>query len=365
MRPRKPRKGRKVTQFKIYIYPNEPKDNINSSISVSLEIEKPTDRVGSLYGLYHTTESQVLDKEPLMDDVIDVKATNTDVIVLTSAGTVAILVNGCHVKKLSFPAKVAQISAGCEHAACLLENHQLFVWGSFENPGFMFRQPYVPVQVLKDQKIVKLASGRDHLVMLTQEGVVYTMGCGAQGQLGRVSERVAMDGGRKGPQLLLAPARLHMNMKHKADTVWATKCGTFYRDIKSGAIFGCGKNEEQNVSPVNDNLRKRKFIFTPTLTTFKDVKELGDRLLLKEGGELFSCSSSIEDHLTSKWTALEKSAASVHCGPSLMHFIDEDGDVSEFKTKKRITTVYIASENDSLRAISVCATDDKTFLVIE
>lgn len=46
--------------------------------------------------------------------------------------------------------------------------------------------------------VVKIASGQDHLVCLTDEGRLYTMGCGEQGQLGRVAERFAKDGGRSG-----------------------------------------------------------------------------------------------------------------------------------------------------------------------
>jgi len=45
---------------------------------------------------------------------------------------------------------------------------------------------------------VTTATGNDHLVMLTAAGVVYTCGCGEQGQLGRVPELFADRGGRKG-----------------------------------------------------------------------------------------------------------------------------------------------------------------------
>lgn len=40
--------------------------------------------------------------------------------------------------------------------------------------------------------------GNDHVVMLTVDGVLYTSGCGDQGQLGRVPECFASRGGRKG-----------------------------------------------------------------------------------------------------------------------------------------------------------------------
>ena len=42
------------------------------------------------------------------------------------------------------------------------------------------------------------SSGNDHLVMLTTDGDLYTLGCGEQGQLGRVPELFANRGGRQG-----------------------------------------------------------------------------------------------------------------------------------------------------------------------
>ncbi|KAK3269802.1 hypothetical protein CYMTET_21770, partial [Cymbomonas tetramitiformis] len=40
-------------------------------------------------------------------------------------------------------------------------------------------------------RVIKLASGGDHTVLLTAAGKVLTWGCGAQGQLGRLGERVS------------------------------------------------------------------------------------------------------------------------------------------------------------------------------
>lgn len=46
--------------------------------------------------------------------------------------------------------------------------------------------------------VLSLTSGNDHLVMLTTDGDLYTLGCGEQGQLGRVPELFANRGGRQG-----------------------------------------------------------------------------------------------------------------------------------------------------------------------
>ncbi len=54
-------------------------------------------------------------------------------------------------------------------------------------------------------KAIKVASGSDHVVILTDQGDVLTFGCGEQGQLGRVPECFSARGGRKGVGMLLHP----------------------------------------------------------------------------------------------------------------------------------------------------------------
>lgn len=289
-------------------------------------------------------------------------------IVLKEDGTVSVLVDGDIEKEKSipFPYAAIQITSGCEHAACLLENGHVYVWGSFEDPGYMFREAYVPARVLKEHTIVQIASGRDHLVALTSEGHVFSMGCGKQGQLGRVQERAAKDGGRLGPKLLLVPGKVHMHWQHKADAIWATERGTFYRDIKSGKIYGCGQNDIQNISAVKESARKQAFIYKPTLTSFVGLKDIQEMLLLKENGDLQSCSSSKDDQMAGKeWTSLDRKAESIVYGPSGVHFIDREGDAYSFKAKKRILPIYIAAENHDARAIAVAETEKRMFIVID
>ncbi|CAG2068509.1 unnamed protein product [Timema podura] len=48
-----------------------------------------------------------------------------------------------------------------------------------------------PLELFSRNKVTKIASGIDHLVMLTEDGQLFTCGCGEQGQLGRVPERGA------------------------------------------------------------------------------------------------------------------------------------------------------------------------------
>ncbi|XP_064408181.1 regulator of chromosome condensation-like [Latimeria chalumnae] len=74
-------------------------------------------------------------------------------------------------------------------------------------------QSLVPIQFQMDEPVVKIASGNDHLVMLTANGNLYTCGCGDQGQLGRVPERFCSRGGRRGLGRLLVPQCIHLKVR--------------------------------------------------------------------------------------------------------------------------------------------------------
>lgn len=105
--------------------------------------------------------------------------------------------------KVNFDEKVIHISAGDSHSAVLLESGKVFAFGSFrDSHGSMGLTSNgiqkTAIQLLADKQVVKIASGNDHLVMLTNRGEVYTCGCPEQGQLGRVPERGASREARQG-----------------------------------------------------------------------------------------------------------------------------------------------------------------------
>lgn len=60
-----------------------------------------------------------------------------------------------------------------------------------------------PIELMSGTMIVEISSGADHLVMLAEDGQLHTVGCGEQGQLGRVSERGADRMSRQGMGVLL------------------------------------------------------------------------------------------------------------------------------------------------------------------
>lgn len=100
-----------------------------------------------------------------------------------------------------------------------------------------------PIQLLPEKTITKIASGADHLVLLTSEGDVYTCGCAEQGQLGRVSNRFSSRESRQGMSHLLQPGRITFNKRSKYEFVdiWATSYCTFAKE-KTKGIFAFGLN---------------------------------------------------------------------------------------------------------------------------
>ena len=84
------------------------------------------------------------------------------------------------------------------------------------------------------ERAVKIASGSDHLVILTEQGNVYTLGCAEQGQLGRVAECFSSRGGRKGVSLLLEPDIVRVPRKRGTAVPKFTDvfCGSYH-------TYGC------------------------------------------------------------------------------------------------------------------------------
>ena len=94
---------------------------------------------------------------------------------------------------------------------------------------------------------VKIASGSDHLVILTTDGSIVSMGCGEQGQLGRVAECFALRGGRKGVKLLLTPGivqfwRPRGSPVPKFDDIFCGSYHTFALSRDSQGMYAWGLN---------------------------------------------------------------------------------------------------------------------------
>lgn len=153
--------------------------------------------------------------------------------------------------KVELSDKIVQVSAGDSHTAALTEEGEVYIWGSFRDGNGPFgltvdgmkKTPYL---LPLDATIIQVASGNDHLCMLTNEGDIYTMGCGEQGQLGRIAECFSNRGGRKGLGLLLEPAlvvrpKVRGQGKVYFEEVWCSAYNTF-AVVRGGVIYGWGLN---------------------------------------------------------------------------------------------------------------------------
>nr|XP_008518356.1 PREDICTED: regulator of chromosome condensation isoform X4 [Equus przewalskii] len=178
--------------------------------------------------------------------------------------------------KVELQEKVVQVSAGDSHTAALTEDGRVFLWGSFrDNNGVIgllepMKKSMVPVQVQLSMPVVKVASGNDHLVMLTADGDLYTLGCGEQGQLGRVPELFANRGGRQGLERLLVPKCVMLKSRGSRGHVRFQDafCGAYFTFAISheGHVYGFGlSNYHQLGTPGTESC------FVPqNLTSFKN-----------------------------------------------------------------------------------------------
>lgn len=90
--------------------------------------------------------------------------------------------------------KVVQLAATDNLSCILLSNGEIYAWGTFRsNEGILgFYKEEIKIQrkpwkipKFSKNKIVQLASGKDHMLFLDETGIVYSWGNGQQYQLGR------------------------------------------------------------------------------------------------------------------------------------------------------------------------------------
>ncbi|XP_048671953.1 regulator of chromosome condensation isoform X4 [Marmota marmota marmota] len=228
---------------------------------------------------------------PIPEDVVQVEAGGMHTVCLSKSGQVYSF--GCNDEgalgrdtsvegsdmvpgKVDLQEKVIQVSAGDSHTAALTEDGRVFLWGSFrDNNGVIgllepMKKSMVPLQVQLDIPVVKVASGNDHLVMLTTDGDLYTLGCGEQGQLGRVPELFSNRGGRQGLERLLVPKCVMLKSRGARGHVRFQDafCGAYFTFAISqdGHIYGFGlSNYHQLGTPGTESC------FIPqNLTCFKN-----------------------------------------------------------------------------------------------
>ncbi|XP_031638314.1 regulator of chromosome condensation-like [Contarinia nasturtii] len=179
-------------------------------------------------------------------------------------------------QKVNLPNACIRITAGDSHSSFLLKDGRVFACGSFrDSHGTMglniIGKQQFPIEVVPGEEFVDIKSGADHLVMLSNRGKVFTVGCAEQGQLGRVSNRSSSGESRRGKTQLLQPALLTATRFNFVDAIWTTTYCTFLRNRSNGAVFGFGLNNYNQLGLAKKN---SETVFTPQLTTFENVKSI-------------------------------------------------------------------------------------------
>ncbi|EGO02063.1 hypothetical protein SERLA73DRAFT_166564 [Serpula lacrymans var. lacrymans S7.3] len=188
--------------------------------------------------------------------------------------------------------RAVRIAAGDSISAAISSEGELRVWGSFRAVegalGFSGEEKhqFLPKPILgygqkpNDEKAVSVASGNNHLVVLTTHGNVYAWGAGEQGQLGRkILERRKIHG--------TVPEKIILgNRSNKAVLVGAGNYCSFAVD-EEGAVWGWGLNTMGQTGTgvfdppsASDEVRSPKKI--PALS--KEALE-GDTVVEIAGGE--------------------------------------------------------------------------------
>lgn len=110
-------------------------------------------------------------------------------------------------------------------------------------------------------------------MLLSSDGVLLTLGCAEQGQLGRVSRCFVNRGGRKGISFLLKPQKVTMRRPRGCrslafDRVWAGSYTTFARLRDTGDVYGFGLNNFHQMGALRENSREDQDVhFMPCLLT--------------------------------------------------------------------------------------------------
>uniref|UniRef100_UPI00398E39B2 regulator of chromosome condensation isoform X4 n=1 Tax=Pristiophorus japonicus TaxID=55135 RepID=UPI00398E39B2 len=243
---------------------------------------------------------------------------------------------------------VVQVSAGDSHTAALTDLGRVYIWGSFrDNNGVIgllepMKTSTLPQQVPLDVPIVKIASGNDHLALLSIDGDIFTSGCGDQGQLGRLAECFTNRGGRRGLELLLIPNILRLKAKGSGKVKFHDVfCGAYctFAISKEGHVYGFGlSNYHQLGTPGTAACYSAH-----KLTAFKNstkswVKFSGGQhhtLCLDSEGKVYSLGRSEYGRLGLGEHGSEKSIptlihglpviTSVACGASVSFAVSKDG----------------------------------------
>jgi len=210
--------------------------------------------------------------------------------------------------------KIVQISAGDSHSAALTEQGTVFFWGGWrDNSGIMTDKYISPKLIPLPAPITKISSGCHHILFLAETGQVFSMGCGENGQLGRLSERFATRNARNWKQELMTPALVPLKYAFKkglskngeapiplprvlvATNVWAGGFTSMVQ-LESGHILGFGLNSASQLGFASGGSNEEACVFQARF--LPDISRLSVReiscghhhtLILGGDGAVYAC----------------------------------------------------------------------------
>ncbi|KDQ61663.1 hypothetical protein JAAARDRAFT_66744 [Jaapia argillacea MUCL 33604] len=200
--------------------------------------------------------------------------------------------------------RAVQIAAGGCVSAAISTDGQLRVWGSFRQGSGLLgfssdaKHQFLPIPLplfetpsTLSEKLVSVAAGDNHLILLTSLGTIYTLGVGEEGQLGRkVVERRKIRG--TVPEKVVLGTR----RSRRAVAIGAGSNASFAVD-EEGNVWGWG----MNISGQIGIGERDKEVWAPQKVVGLSKEELGGAivtsivggdhhtLFLTSDGKVFAC----------------------------------------------------------------------------
>ncbi|CAF0849731.1 unnamed protein product [Didymodactylos carnosus] len=151
--------------------------------------------------------------------------------------------------------QIIQVAAGDSHTIVLTNLGKVYGWGTFRSstngPFGLIKKNRIesdPVEIHVPEKIIKIASGHDFALFLSETGQVYSCGNGETGQLGRLNRYTCEYGGRAGTERLIQPSLIQYNRNglYEKDLmfedIFASSHGFFLKVFKENHILAGGLN---------------------------------------------------------------------------------------------------------------------------
>ncbi|CAG2111539.1 unnamed protein product [Medioppia subpectinata] len=151
------------------------------------------------------------------------------------------------------PEVVVKMTAGDMHTCVLCADGSVWVWGNFKDEskkfglfsesarnGDDFEATRVPKRVNIAAKVVDIASGCHHILLLSEEGRVFSFGEGSKGQLGRIGED-RLQALQSNRALFLDPQEVSLAADVVVEKVWASHWSS-YALTSAGHVMVWGLN---------------------------------------------------------------------------------------------------------------------------